>query len=68
MERLETYSIFNDLANRPALELAERLSELSPLRNASVFLGSGRRRRDRDGGEDRAPVLARHRVGPSART
>ncbi len=41
MERLETYSIFNELANRPALDLADRLSELSPLRNASVFLGSG---------------------------
>ncbi len=41
MERLETYSIFDDLANRPALDLAERLAELSPLRNASVFLGSG---------------------------
>jgi putrescine---pyruvate transaminase len=41
LERLETYSIFNDLANRPALELADRLSQLSPLRNASVFLGSG---------------------------
>jgi putrescine aminotransferase len=41
MERLETYAIFNDLANRPALELAERLARVSPLRNASVFLGSG---------------------------
>src|SRR5665213_1396779 len=41
MERLETYSIFNDQANRPALDLAERLSRLSPLRNAAVFLGSG---------------------------
>lgn len=41
MERLETYSIFNDVANRPALELADRLSRLSPLHDASVFLGSG---------------------------
>jgi adenosylmethionine-8-amino-7-oxononanoate aminotransferase len=38
---LETYSIFNDFSNRPAEELAGRLSELSPLPDARVFLSSG---------------------------
>jgi adenosylmethionine-8-amino-7-oxononanoate aminotransferase len=41
MERLEAYSIFGDLANRPALELAERLAAIAPLRDARVFLTSG---------------------------
>jgi putrescine---pyruvate transaminase len=66
MERLETYSIFNDLANRPALELADRLSRLSPLRNASVLLGSGGA-----DGIDTAAKLARrfwHATGSPERT
>lgn len=41
MRRLEAYSIFNDLANPPALELAGRLSALAPIPGAKVFLGSG---------------------------
>jgi adenosylmethionine-8-amino-7-oxononanoate aminotransferase len=41
MEALETYAIFNDLANRPAMELADRLSALAPMHNAAVFFGSG---------------------------
>ena len=41
MMALETYAIFNDLANRPAMELADRLSALAPMDNAAVFFGSG---------------------------
>ena len=41
LRRLDCYSVFNDYANRPALELAERLSELAPVTDARVFLGSG---------------------------
>jgi putrescine---pyruvate transaminase len=38
--KLESYSIFGDLANRPALELAERLTSLAPM-SSRVFLTSG---------------------------
>jgi putrescine aminotransferase len=38
---LDAYSIFGDFANRPALELAERLTALAPAPGAKVFLGSG---------------------------
>jgi adenosylmethionine-8-amino-7-oxononanoate aminotransferase len=41
LRRLDTYSIFGDYANPPALELATRLAELSPLDDTKVFLGSG---------------------------
>ncbi|MBK5111740.1 MAG: aspartate aminotransferase family protein [Thermoleophilia bacterium] len=41
MERLEAYSTFGDFANPPALELARRLSGLSPIPDARVFLTSG---------------------------
>ncbi len=41
MRRLEAYSAFGDFANRPALELAERLSALAPGDGWRVFLGSG---------------------------
>jgi putrescine---pyruvate transaminase len=41
LERLDAYSIFGDYANRPALELAERLAALSPMPETRVFLGSG---------------------------
>jgi adenosylmethionine-8-amino-7-oxononanoate aminotransferase len=41
LHRLEAYSAFGDFANRPALELAERLSELAPGDGWRVFLGSG---------------------------
>ena len=37
---LEAYSAFFDLANRPALELAEALAERAPM-PAKVFFGSG---------------------------
>jgi putrescine aminotransferase len=40
MERLEAYSAFFDYANRPALELAERLAERAPM-PSKVFLCSG---------------------------
>jgi putrescine aminotransferase len=41
LRTLDTYSTFGDLANRPALELAERLAALAPAPGARVFLGSG---------------------------
>jgi adenosylmethionine-8-amino-7-oxononanoate aminotransferase len=41
MRRLAAYDTFERLANRPALDLAERVSELSPLRNGAVFFTSG---------------------------
>ncbi len=40
LAKLEAYSIFGDLANRPALELAERLTSLAPM-SSRVFLTSG---------------------------
>jgi adenosylmethionine-8-amino-7-oxononanoate aminotransferase len=39
--RLDAYSTFGDFANRPALELAERLSALAPQADSKVFLTSG---------------------------
>ncbi|MGH2909458.1 MAG: aspartate aminotransferase family protein, partial [Solirubrobacteraceae bacterium] len=41
MAELETYHAFGELANRPALELAERLAALAPTPGAKVFLTSG---------------------------
>jgi putrescine---pyruvate transaminase len=54
LSKLEAYSTFGDIANEPALELAARVSELSPMEDARVFLTTG-------GGEaiDTAAKLAR---------
>ena len=41
LAQLESYHIFGDMANRPALELAERLAGLAPDAGAKVFLTSG---------------------------
>jgi adenosylmethionine-8-amino-7-oxononanoate aminotransferase len=41
LRTLPTYPIFQDLAHEPALELAERLSQLAPTDGAKVFFGSG---------------------------
>lgn len=41
MRELEGYSIFGELSNRPARELAQRLSDLSPMEETKVFLTSG---------------------------
>jgi len=41
LRTLDTYSTFGDFANRPALELADRLAALAPAPGARVFLGSG---------------------------
>lgn len=41
MGQLAAYSAFGDFANRPALELSERLAALAPVPGARVFLGSG---------------------------
>jgi adenosylmethionine-8-amino-7-oxononanoate aminotransferase len=40
-QRLEAYQIFADLANEPALQLAEELSARAPMDAAKVFLTSG---------------------------
>src|SRR3954453_4480622 len=54
MRPLASYQTFGVFANRPALDLAERLADLAPLDDPRVFLGSG-------GGDaiDTAPKLAR---------
>jgi putrescine aminotransferase len=41
MERLAAYQTFGDFSNRPANELAARLSALAPMDDAKVFLASG---------------------------
>ena len=41
LRRLDAYSTFGELANRPALDLAERVASLAPVDDARVFLGSG---------------------------
>jgi putrescine aminotransferase len=41
LDRLEAFHVFGDLANRPALELAERLAGLAPQPGSKVFLTSG---------------------------
>jgi len=41
MKRIAGYQAFGDFANRPGLELAERLSDLAPGDGRRVFLGSG---------------------------
>jgi len=39
--KLDAYNIFNDYANRPALDLADRLAALAPVPDARVFLTPG---------------------------
>lgn len=41
MSKLEAYSTFGTLANRPVIELAERLSFIAPVSDSLVFLTSG---------------------------
>ena len=41
MRELAAFDTFDRLANRPALELAERVSSLAPFPDAAVFFGSG---------------------------
>jgi adenosylmethionine-8-amino-7-oxononanoate aminotransferase len=41
MVRLEAYSTFGDVANRPALDLAERVAAVAPVPDPRVFLTSG---------------------------
>jgi adenosylmethionine-8-amino-7-oxononanoate aminotransferase len=41
MRELASYSAFGAFANRPALDLAERLSALAPVDDARIFFGSG---------------------------
>jgi putrescine aminotransferase len=39
--RLDSYSVFGDYANRPAMDLADRLAAVAPMDDARVFLTSG---------------------------
>jgi putrescine---pyruvate transaminase len=41
MATLPTYSTFGDIANRPALQLSERVAGLAPVPGSKVFLTSG---------------------------
>src|SRR5689334_24133136 len=41
MKKLEAWSIFGDAATPPAMELADRLSAVSSLEGAKVFLTTG---------------------------
>jgi putrescine aminotransferase len=41
MGRIEAYSTFGDFANRPVLDLAERVAAYAPLDDPKVFLTSG---------------------------
>ena len=41
LRRLPAYSTFGELSNRPAIELAERVSALAPVMDSRVFLTSG---------------------------
>jgi putrescine---pyruvate transaminase len=41
MMALPAYSTFGDLSNRPAIELADRVSALAPVADSKVFLTSG---------------------------
>lgn len=41
LAELETFHVFGNFANRPALELAERLAGLAPQAGSKVFLTSG---------------------------
>jgi adenosylmethionine-8-amino-7-oxononanoate aminotransferase len=71
MRRLEAYSTFGNFANRPALDLSERLAERLPMDGAAVFLTSGgsdsidtavklsRRYWDLKGAPDRTVVVGR---------
>jgi adenosylmethionine-8-amino-7-oxononanoate aminotransferase len=39
--KLDAYNVFNDYANRPALDLADRLAGLAPIDDARIFLTPG---------------------------
>ena len=41
LSTLETYHLFGAHANRPALELADRLSDMVPIESATIFFTSG---------------------------
>jgi adenosylmethionine-8-amino-7-oxononanoate aminotransferase len=41
MRALPTYSTFGDVANRPALELCDRVAALAPVPGSKIFLTSG---------------------------
>jgi putrescine aminotransferase len=41
LRRLDSFNVFGDYANRPALELADRLSALAPTPGSKIFFGSG---------------------------
>ncbi len=74
MAKLPTYHAFGDLANRPALDLTERIAGLAPVADSKVFLTSGgsdavdtaaklaRRFWQRRGERDRTVMITRERA------
>ena len=66
MRELAAFDTFDRLANRPALELADRVSALAPFADAAVFFSSRRLRRGRHGRKARPPLLARARAARQA--
>ena len=60
LRTLAAHHIFGDIANVPALELAARVAGLAPISDPGDLLLHGRRRGDRHGREDRAPLLGAH--------
>ena len=61
MRQLASYQTFGVFANRPALDLAERLADLAPARRPAHLPRLGRRRRHRHGRQARPPLLRRDR-------
>ncbi|MGV9713720.1 aminotransferase family protein [Gordonia sp. NPDC003424] len=41
MQKLDSFSIFGDYSNGPAMELADRIAAMAPLDNPKVLFGSG---------------------------
>ncbi|MGH8874040.1 MAG: aminotransferase class III-fold pyridoxal phosphate-dependent enzyme, partial [Acidimicrobiia bacterium] len=66
LDRLPAFHTFGDFANRPALELAERIAAVAPVPGSKVFLTSGG-----SDSVDTAGKLARryfHQIGQPDRT
>ncbi len=63
MRELAAYDTFERLANRPALELADRVSSLAPMPDAAVFFTSGGSEAVDTAAKLATPLLAR--AGPA---
>ena len=67
MVTLAAYDTFGGTANRPALELAERVSAIAPMPNGAVFFGSGGSTRSTPRASWRAATGTRS-AGPARRS